>query len=242
MSKLSQMKKNRNIELKRQTIAPVGMSMFDQIMQGYKEGSMHQKAQMIENESPFTTFNPSYQLDPYDKVRKQMNERMRGPKNSQIKRYLTPKDVELGPRSEKYENMRIDLPNDAFKKLVEENARALKEANELQLKALEEKFKSFQPVASNIPSDDLLKRAERAEAALKNAETVLNVNSYAAAQKARDRQIEANKIIKDTTAEINKYSTMADVAGITGEYRELIDSSNKRRAIKAQEEIEKLVI
>jgi len=208
---------------------------------------------------------------------------MRGPKNSQIKRYLTPKDVELGPRSEKYENMRIDLPNDAFKeaeekqkeirskqmeehfkrnnpepdyaptgrldynqnafkKLVEENARALKEANELQLKALEEKFKSFQPVASNIPSDDLLKRAERAEAALKNAETVLNVNSYAAAQKARDRQIEANKIIKDTTAEINKYSTMADVAGITGEHRELIDSFNKRKAIKAQEEIEKLVI
>jgi len=288
---------------------------------------------------------------------------MRGPKNSQIKRYLTPKDVELGPRSEKYENMRIDLPNDAFKeaeekqkeirsKQMEEYSKrkyaesedipkrqldysqnvfkkmadaeseiirpqglykfegnAAKEArvisnnpylspeqkqveiknlvksqgilqgrvnfieDEVPNKKLDDgndvlqkiidansksqkeimntfasAMKSVQPAASNIPIDRELKMAqdraflEGDAAARKDLETKLNISAYIGAEKLRERQIESNKIIKNTAAEINKYSTMADVAGITGEYRELIDSSNKRRAIKAQEEIEKLVI
>lgn len=157
-----------------------------------------------------------------------------------------------------YENTAVEkqnYENNMFQKLADANAKALKEANELQLKTIEEKFKSFQPVASKIPAEDLLIRAERAEyteqlleierARRAMAERELEIMGnkgkdtyYGAMMKTQNINEEKAKITKNVNAEINRYSTMAKMAGYP---ESLMSDFLDRKRQKAQEEIDALV-
>jgi hypothetical protein len=239
MSELSQTKKPI-------VVAPPGMSMIDQIMQGYKEGSMSQAAQKIEEENPFKNINPIYQPE-------QINE--------PIKKRPTKAEIDEifnKPRNPKWENMRLDIEGPVF--TPEYEAAQKVKLHKAAMGHKEDFYKEKFPESEEIPkgrsnyNDNLFEKMFQAniEAQKRAAEAQENSNKlsnqqYDFNQQMWQRNLKQNnlyeqkaKIAKSYADDTNKYSSMAAISGMPAEYINLVNKFNERKRIKANQDINDL--
>jgi len=165
-------------------------------------GPMNETAKKIELENPFKTNNPSFipdPFDPFEKLRKQLNERRRGPKNSRLSEYLAPKNkptlqdvnkIFEQPRAAKWENERVE--DFRFNTLEEQREKIRKnitpEQQAFKERARENTFKEKNPEPDYAPTGKLDYKDNVFEKLFKS-----NVEAQERANKINEQQVKMSE-------------------------------------------------